>query len=133
MEKIQLKPFYWNGKDWIGVPVRFHQSVLIKKVSDIKWNSAMRCWYLPCNRKSYELLKLAIGGKVELDTTLLRIYLQQRKVMLIEHPQKINRLTMQMMIQHSLNQSNLDALAAYKNLLTLKGYSLNTIKNYTNE
>jgi len=133
MEKIQLKPFYWNGKDWIGVSVQYHQSVLIKKVSGIKWNSGLRCWYLPCDRKSYELLKQVVDGNFELDIALLKSYLQQRKVMLVEHPQKINRLTMQMMIQHSLNQANLDALTAYKNLLTLKGYSLNTIKNYTNE
>ena len=116
MEKIQLKPFYWDSKDWIGVPTNYQQSVFFKKVDGIKWNSALRCWYLPCDRKSYELLKKAVEGEVELDITLLKSYLQQRKVMLVEQPQKINRLTMQMMIQHSLNQSNLEALAAYKNL-----------------
>lgn len=133
MEKIQLKPFYWNSKDWIGVPTSYRQSQIVKKIIGIKWNSALRCWYLPCDRKSYELLKKALEGMVELDITLLKSYLQQRKVMLVEQPQKINCLTMQMMVQHGLNQSNILALNKYKKLLILKGYSVHTIKNYTNE
>lgn len=68
-----------------------------------------------------------------LDTKELRIYLQQRKAVLPVKEKHLHQNTAKMILQHPLSEDNLAALSAFTNMLKLKAYSINTIRNYCNE
>lgn len=135
MQTIVLKPFYHRGEECMGIYFTADAVIneIIRKVAKIKWSQTFRCWYMPCNRESYHLLIQALVGKVLVDATLLKIYLQQRKALVPVQQQNIAPSTATMLIQCPLSEVNLIALKKFRDRLILKGYSSNTIKNYCNE
>ena len=135
MQTIVLEPFFHRGEECVAL--RFIHSVLltaiIKKINRTRWSRTHNCWYMPCTREHCEKMLQAIEGVALADTGLLKIYLQQRKVVLPPTPKRMPAQTAKMIIAYPLNTDNLMALAAFRNMLTLKGYSPNTIRNYCNE
>jgi integrase/recombinase XerD len=88
---------------------------------------------LPCHRAAYEAAKKAFEGKAQLDTDELKQYLEQRKTMVAPSQEKISGATAKLMMEFPLEEANLRAYAQFKDLLILKGYSPNTIRNYCTE
>jgi integrase/recombinase XerD len=112
---------------------------IIKKIPLVKWSRTHHCWYIPCTKEDYMHFSNALQNKATIQKDALRIYLQQRKA-IVPAQQKVpvgqknmKSSTVKMMILHPLSEENLAALTAFKNMLTLKGYSANTIRNYCNE
>jgi integrase/recombinase XerD len=135
METIVLKPLHHRGAECIGIYFNKNASihVLIKKVRTTKWSQTHGCWYMPCNRESYDLLKQGLAEKVNVDTSLLRTYLQQRKALVPAVQKTIAPATFGMMMEFPLNEANLVALKKFRDMMVLMGYSVNTIRNYCNE
>lgn len=106
---------------------------LIKKVIKIKWSQTHRCWYMACNRESYDVLKQGLAEKVNLDTSLLRTYLLQRKALVPVAQKTIASATFGMLLEFPLNEANLMAIKKFRDMMVLRGYSVNTIRNYCNE
>lgn len=135
MTSLSLQPFHHRGEERIGIYYR-HDTIItgiIKKIPGMRWSSTRRCWYISCNRGSYELLLKAIENKAVIETAALKIYLQQRKALVPLAEQKVAAVAATIMLQFPLSEENLAALTAYRNLLVLKGYSPNTLRNYCNE
>jgi integrase/recombinase XerD len=141
MESVTLNPFYHRGEECIGIffnPSRT-LTAIVKKIPRAKWSRTHQCWYISCTKEHYLHLSNALQNKVTIQKDALRIYLQKRKA--IVPPQqkvsaqqkKIRSSSAKMMILYPLSKENLAALAAFKNMLTLKAYSANTIRNYCNE
>lgn len=135
MKMITLQPFYHGGEERIGIFYTANETVthFIKKVPGIRWSQTKRCWHIACNRVSYDALVKLIIDTAVVKTDALKIYLQQRKVLVPAIPQPVKQAKVQMMLLHPLSEENLAALAACRNLMILKGYSPNTIRNYCNE
>lgn len=104
----------------------------IKKINDVRWSKTNECWYLPCNRRYYTSLCLAIYGLAETDTQLLKAYLDQKQGFVADVTAPIHKATVAIIKDYPLNKQNLQALIAYRNLLTVKTYSNETIKSYCN-
>jgi site-specific recombinase XerD len=68
-----------------------------------------------------------------IDAEALKRYLQQRKALLPMDKNVPAHSSFKMMVQYPLNAINLEALTAFRNMLLLRGYSSNTIRNYVNE
>lgn len=136
---LELKPFFRNGKEWIGLHEATGQSLfeLLKHLSRIKWNHTAKHWYIPCTRNAYEdlkeQLKKQLSEEFELDTSALRQYLEQRKTILQPAEFPVKYASAKMMQRYPLSNENLKALEAYRNKLVVKGYSKHTIRNYLNE
>lgn len=104
----------------------------IRKIEGIRWSRTNGCWYLPCNRGYYTSVCSATCGIAEIDTRLLKTYLDQKRGFVSDTNAPIHKSTVTVMLQHPLNEHNLRALVAYRNLLSVKVYSKETIKNYCN-
>ena len=148
METVVLKPLYHRGQECIGIYFKKDEILnnLVKKILQAKWSRTRQCWYLPCTKECYATLYNALHNKAVLQNEALRNYLKQRKIITSASsaaqsvPGKdagkraaIKKSTADLIILHPINEENLAALTAFKNMLTLKGYSVNTVRNYCNE
>lgn len=135
MQAIVLKPFHHRGEECIGIyfKANVYLNSLVKKVNGVKWSQSQQCWFLPCNREAYHVLQEAVHQYVLLDNTQLKTYLQQRKAIVPAATKELAKSTAKILIQFPLTQQNLMALTAFRNMLVLKAYSPNTIRNYCNE
>ncbi|MEO8172428.1 MAG: site-specific integrase [Sediminibacterium sp.] len=135
MQTIMLNPFHHRGGECIGLlfTANTQVTVIVKKLPGVKWSQTHHCWYISCEKEVYELLVKSLAGKAEIDARLLQQYLQQRKVLLPAQTKAIAPATVKLALQYPLNEANLLSLTAFRNLLVLKGYSANTIRNYCNE
>ncbi|NCT93132.1 MAG: tyrosine-type recombinase/integrase [Chitinophagaceae bacterium] len=135
MLQIILKPFWIYGQERIGL---FYQAdatitVLVKQLSGVRWSAGHRCWHIPCDKEACSALFVALNGKAMIDAEALKRYLQQRKALLPMDKNVPAHSSFKMMVQYPLNAINLEALTAFRNMLLLRGYSSNTIRNYVNE
>ncbi len=134
MQTILIKPLHHRGKEVMGL--YFNQEIslnnAVKQIKDVRWSRTNACWYLPCNRGYYTSLCVAACGLADIDTRLLKAYLDQKQGFVTDANVPVHRATVALMQQHPLNQQNLQALVAYRNLLTIKKYSNETIKSYCN-
>lgn len=106
----------------------------IRKIKGIKWSGAHRLWYLPLNKEQYIILQDALKDKIQLDSTLLKQYLEQRKSVLpLMKTQRINKTRAEMLLSRPLSEENLEAFNKYRELLQLKGYSPQTLRMYGSE
>lgn len=134
MQTIVIKPFYHRGKEVMGLCFKSEVSVnnAVKQIYGARWSKTKNCWYLPCNRGYYTDLCNSTCGLAEIDTRLLKAYLDQKRGFVNDPGRPIHSATVALMQQYPLNEQNLQALVAYRNLLTVKRYSDETIKNYCN-
>jgi len=138
MNTITLKYIFHKDKECIGI--------YFAKVD--KWNDAMfsagaswsnthRCFLLPCNRKSMEKIKSVFGANAEFDATQLKQMLEERKSQKFPVPVEISSYDKIKKANHpvanALSEENKKAFIAFRNMLLLKGYSPNTIRNYCYE
>jgi len=133
---ITLKPLYHRGTENIAVCFTPDQVIeqQVRQVSGARWSRTHQCWYVPLSKESYAALKVQIKGRADLNTKLLKQYLEQRKSV---HPfVKNDALSKQralLLLQHPLNPQTLQAFKAFQAMLQLKGYSVNTFRVYCNE
>ena len=135
MHTIILRPFYHRGDERIGIHVVFDSTLtgILKKIPGIRWSQTIRCWHIPCTREATDILMSRVKGYALMDIRFLKTYLQQKKVVIPIETEKLQVSQVRLMVEHPLSVQNLAALAAYRNLLVLKGYSPKTIRNYCNE
>ncbi|MEO7532068.1 MAG: hypothetical protein ABIS69_11670, partial [Sediminibacterium sp.] len=80
MVTIHLRPFHHRGEERIGIHyIKDTQLTnFLKKIPAIRWSQTHGCWHIICTRDAYDILYRAVAGKAILDTSSLKIYLQQR-------------------------------------------------------
>lgn len=130
-----LRPLYHRGLECIALAYQSDRAVndQVKKIPGSRWSNTNKCWYIPCTRAAYEQLKIAVAGIAEIDNHALRTYLRQRQSLIPDNSGKLAASTARMMLEHPLNEDNLKALTRFREMLVLKAYSGNTIRNYCNE
>ena len=135
MTIVVLQPFFHRGEERMGIYFPHDVAVtgLVKKQKDCRWSSTLKCWHIACNRSAYAALTVDLHEKAEIQTAALKTYLQQRKVLVPATQNTIVQAKAKMMLLHPINEENLEALTAYRNLLVLKGYSPSTMRTYCNE
>ena len=79
------------------------------------------------------MIKNAFDGFAILDIDELKKYLEQRRTIIPVTAEKLTSASAKIILQYPLEEENLKAFAQFKDLLILKGYSPNTIRNYCNE
>jgi len=132
---ILLEPFFYKGFECIGLSFKNNKSLneVARRIKGIRWNEQKNSWYISCNRSSYELIIKAFEGIATIETSVLKKYLEQRKTLIPITTEKLARSSAKIIFQYPLEEENLKAYAQYRDLLILKGYSANTIRNYCNE
>ncbi len=134
MLSIILKPLYHRKQESIGIYCTLNAVLnnLIKIVPDVRWSRTHGCWYIPLDRKHYMQLLQSVGNKAAVNNQSLVVYLQQRKAVILQTDKPVSKPTVTLITTYPLHQHNLKALTDYKNMLLLKAYSSNTIRNYCN-
>lgn len=121
---LTLTPLFHSGKEQIGLLTEEKSlEEHFRKLPGVKWSQHHKCWYLPLSKEAYLRIKEALDGKVVLELSLLREYLQQRKVIPVSAntPPLVTRQTAKLLLQYSLSKENHIAYTAYQNMLKLKG------------
>lgn len=135
MTSIVLRPIHHKGQDRIALfyPADPLTDKKVKRVANARWSDTYHCWHIPCSREAYEALKTQIADTAQLDAAELRRYLAQKKALVPAAAGQPHYTQSKMMLAHPLSEPNLLALTLFRNMLQLKGYSANTIRNYCNE
>lgn len=145
---ITLKPLQHHEQDCIGIYFD-HSSKLngaIRKKAHARWSQSKKCWYLPNDKKHYELLAQAVKGLARLEHKALYDYLLKKKkqkqvkaeaapavtslpvTIINKNPKKINAVTLQ-----KIRPVNAHVLPRMQEQLILKSYSPSTIRTYLQE
>ena len=134
MNTIILKPLFHRNQE--SIAICFHRNLLlnniVKKSGEVRWSRTHGCWYIPFERKYYNPLMQAIGSAALVDNSALKAYLMQRRALVPVTGKPIAKATVTIITTHPLHKHNLEAFTSYRNLLLLKAYSANTIRNYCN-
>jgi integrase/recombinase XerD len=136
MLTLTITPLHIRGQEGMGIPQPLDKDLeyAIRKIKGIRWSGTHKLWYVPLNKEQFYQLKEALRDKVQLDSTLLKQYLEQRKsVQPLLKTQRINRARAEMLLLHPLIGDNLEAFTRYQELLQLKGYSPQTLRTYCSE
>lgn len=130
MEKIRLAPLVHRGKDCIGIyfEQRGRINGALQRIAGARWSKTQNCWWVLLNRENYDRVVKALAGLAELDTDLLRVYLEQ---MQREGPKPELRWGIQS--AQRIAPVNAGVLPALRQQLVLKAYSPSTIRTYVNE
>jgi integrase/recombinase XerD len=135
MITIILEPLFHRGEERIALIFSVSKKLYdaIKRVQDMRWSSSHRRWHMPCTREACESLALYVQDLAVLDVSSVKTYLQQKNTLLPPPSPKVHYTQAKMMLMYPLSEVNLEALKQFRDLLVLKGYSENTIRNYINE
>lgn len=150
--QIILKPLFHRGQQCIGIYFEKNATVqnIIQKDAGAKWSRTNRCWWIPCKRNNYLLLKDSIGDKASIIAEELKGFFKEDKeldtIPSSDPPTKMDTKpivrkggqTFSKNISphnypHTLSKENKEAFEEFTRQLTLKGYSPSTIRTYTNE
>jgi len=144
---ITLRPFLHRGGEHIGIYFQNNLplNILIRTKAAGKWSQTGKCWYVPMDRKAFEKMKSVLPGNIDLDTTELRKYLENKN----QPPKKTSSLattdeqdlrypvlqtnTNQVKINNTISPVNNHVLPAMQQMLKLKAFSPSTIRTYLNE
>src|SRR5881398_3275020 len=123
---LKLLPGYYRGDEIILLDF-ISDRVLemeVRKVKGIRWSHQHRKWYLLLSRDSYELLKSKLGGNIEIDTSAIRSYLEQKNVLKpVLGKEVVSKARAELLIQYPLCLENLKAFKSFQEKIVLKGYS----------
>jgi site-specific recombinase XerD len=136
METIQLQPLLHRGIENIAIICSTALNGLLKKIPGIRWSATQRCWCLPLNEAAYLALQDSLKGKAIVNHSLLKAYLQKKKLLLPQSPAAAKSpalKTSQLTVIKNVSMANLQQLKLFVEMLKLKAYSPSTLKTYRNE
>jgi site-specific recombinase XerD len=135
--QIQLKPFYHQGKECIGIyfPHSSRLNDIVKKIAGVKWSQTKKCWYIALSRQSFVILNSVLKEHAVIETSELGTYLEERaKQYQAKQQVPIKSLSKSsLQISTTISAVNGHVLPAMKQMLKLKAFSTSTIKTYLNE
>jgi site-specific recombinase XerD len=122
---IVLKLVIVDHEERIVLPIKADPVLneLVRSIDGARLSSGY--WYFPCIRRSVDGLKLALDGRIVLDTSLLKLQYEAKAIGL--------PLKTALLLPEKLSVPNLTSLDRYIKTLQLKAYSASTIKNYRQE
>lgn len=137
-KQVILKPLWHRGQENIALHYNHDASLnyAVRKLPGVKWSQTNRCWYIPLSEESYKQIIETFRGKVTLDNTVLKAYLEKKKKVTATLPAAPGNTTVKpvsISAAWKLSPENLQALEKYVEQLKLKAYSHSTIKTYRNE
>lgn len=145
---VSLHPLYHRGNETIAIVAPKHGEInqAIRKLAGVKWSRTHQVWYAPWGRESYEQIVAALKLLAQIDTRSLVAYLNKRyevKKTEVTPPVRLQStmaekpvITRRPPAQNpawKLSPENRTALSHFVEELTLKGYSISTIRTYRSE
>lgn len=97
-------------------------NAVLRSTGICKFSATHKCWYIPCNKYSYEQVREALKGKAVLESKDLAEFLKKKKQ---EPKAAISKSSIQ-----KINDVNAHVLPLMEQQLKLKAYSLSTRKTY---
>jgi site-specific recombinase XerD len=133
MLTLTLEPFFERREERMALMGDINKPAekLIRQLPGVRWSRERKCWHLPLHQEAYEKMKALLKQTALFNTAALRSYLEQRK-QLPAKQKKVYSSQANLLMQYPLGEYNLKALEAFRNMLTIKSYSSNTIRNYCN-
>lgn len=135
-ETVTLSVKKHHGEERLFASFPYHRELtaLVKTIPGARWSQSNRQWHFRLNKQVLELLKEKVKGKAVLDTSLLKQQLTERNVkQSLKNKTPLETASGYALVKPTrLYNTHLLAIKAYTEMLKLKNYSANTIKNYKN-
>ena len=150
-----LLPIIHKGKEQILMQYGNIESLnqIARRIKGVKWSQTQKSWYVPLTKDNYETIRLAFEPYVYLETSALKSYLQKRNQVSSTKPfppnnaipaktifnivthKSLNTISKEpkLSVAFDLSQQNLTGLQKMMDHLTLKAYSLSTMRTYRGE
>ena len=142
-ETITLKVFLYNKLESIGIFCKQNATLnnILKNKAGALWSRTHKCWHVPCTEINYAKLVNTLSGKAILQIDSLKEYLEKKKNKPITpalwnksiEKQQTKKSVSQASVKHTTSKENKEALQQFHQQLILKGYSVSTIRTYSNE
>ena len=131
---IKVKPLYHRNSEHMALHFKPYLGLntLIKQLPGIKYSNTYQCWYLPCNRQSYQALRLAVAQIAIADSSMLKEYLLQKQALVHDAHKPVHKSTLNIIQQYPLHPHNLQSLKKYRDMLVVMKYSQSTVVQYCN-
>lgn len=139
---VTLKPLMHKETMQIGIyfPLNFKLNNEVLKAK-ARWSNTNKCWYIPCTQEAYKKIEIALEAKATINADELKKYLQQKKKPPPTLKGAIQTPTLKGAKAASVfpplgagvSPNNQLQLQNFVQQLTLKAYSLSTIRTYRNE
>lgn len=136
-----MHPFITAAKE--SIALRFKERELerlVRTLPQARWSGTHRTWYVPFTKFHYRsLVKKLKESLVEIDTSPLKRYLEQRKTLLPVRVTgtrgvfTVNQTQASLLLNKRLCPQNLQAYRLFMERLTLKGYSPSSIRTHRTE
>ena len=83
MLTVILQPLHHRGSERIALRFVFNKELSdkVKTLKDARWSRTHRCWYVPLTKEHYTQVRMVLSPFGSLETTALKQYLEQRKVL----------------------------------------------------
>jgi site-specific recombinase XerD len=144
MQLVTLKPLLHRNHECIGIDFAKSKIIetIVRKQPSVRWSKTNSCWYIPLTETAYNLLVKDLKEKAEIDSGLLKAFLQKRKQLIktIVYEKSLAPHGNSSLIKPAsqatvwkLSAENMEALQNMVTHLQLKAYSTSTIKTYRNE
>ncbi len=149
MENVVLEAVRHKGEEYILIRCA-NKKILndaVKRLPKVRWSQTHRAWYVPLTKGAYAGVVEALSAVAAIDSSPLRAYLEKRKAVertLVQPTRKepgargATEGVRARSGKHSpaagrLSAGNLESLGKAVELLTLKAYSVSTIRTYRAE
>lgn len=119
--KLTTQEHHGEERLFAEVPYQKELTARIKSIPGARWSSSKKQWHFNLNPQVVALLKEKLGGLAQVDVTVLRKQLQERKA-----KQEAERLS-------TVDHSTAEALNYFRLWMEQKRYSAETVKNYMNQ
>ncbi|WP_240410163.1 tyrosine-type recombinase/integrase [Flavisolibacter nicotianae] len=148
MLTIELRPLYHRGKEQIAIHAPFEKEInlAIRRLPGVRWSETHKVWYMSWGKPSYEQIIAALNSLAQLDTRLLKAYLEKRhdvkQTLVPVRPVGSDHVGFKPAFARKLpahtatwqlSRDNLAALNRFVEQLKLKAYSINTLRTYRGE
>ena len=81
--QITIKPVHHRGEEKLAIIFPFDKAIdyAVRSIKGIKWTQTHKCWYLPLNKESFEIVSTRLKNTGKLEYSALKEYLEKRKKM----------------------------------------------------
>jgi integrase/recombinase XerD len=126
MKNIDIKPIVHKNEQRFAIYYNPDKEItdVLKTFTDAKWSQTNKCWHIANNRTNLKELFRAFKGKAYINADALFVKNHQAKetAKTVEHKS---------ITKGELNEIHLKKIAQFKDWLSSRRYSPNTIKTYT--
>lgn len=124
-KKIEVKTLVYKNEQRLALYFPYNEELvkLIKSFPDAAWSNSNKCWHIANGRNNMKELFQVFNGKAYIDTTAIFSNKEKTK-------NRVEKLSGKVKLNTTLTNQQIEKITQFKDWLSSRRYSPNTIKTY---